>query len=79
VRSGGISLDTECRIPFTDYWLDFHVEKVVSTLKSQEQLLVNYSESPVLAGQGPDRRPSLLRAGILCWHSARKGIFFFSP
>jgi hypothetical protein len=50
VRSGGISLHTDCEILFTDFWPNFQVEKVVSTLKIQEEVLLNHNESLGLDG-----------------------------
>jgi hypothetical protein len=50
VRSGALSLDTECGIPSTDCWPDFQVEEAASTLKSKEDVWHNCNESPDLAG-----------------------------
>jgi hypothetical protein len=49
VRSGAVSLDTDCGIPTTDGWPNFQVE-VVSTLKSKEEDWHNCNESSGLAG-----------------------------
>jgi hypothetical protein len=50
VRSGAVSLDTECGIPCKNCWPNFQVEEAVSTLKSQEQVWHNCNESLGLAG-----------------------------
>jgi hypothetical protein len=50
VRSGTVSLHTECGILCKDYWPNFQVEETVSTLKIQEQIWHNRNESLGLAG-----------------------------
>jgi hypothetical protein len=50
MRSGDVSLDTDCRILSKDCWSNFQVEEAISTLKIQEGVLLNYNESPGWAG-----------------------------
>jgi hypothetical protein len=50
VKSGAVSLDTDCGIPCTDCWPYFQLEEAVSTLKNQKQVWLNCNESPGLSG-----------------------------